>query len=122
MTSWTLANVYSSSQAGCIISQGGVPLPNLPVQIYVQGTQTLATLYTDHTAKTQTANPFVTGPDGTFEVWLMPGTYTPVPVGGTPLRDFVVFPNPADPVLLATVNPATTTALGAVLVLSLIHI
>lgn len=57
---FTYAGVYSES----FVEQGsGRPLPNLDVTVYVAGTNTHATLYTDRTKGTTLANPLPTGVD-----------------------------------------------------------
>lgn len=50
-------------------------LRNHPYAVYVPGTLTLATLYTDRTKDTESANPSLSDPYGNIEIFSEPGVY-----------------------------------------------
>lgn len=58
---------------------GNVLLPPSTVSVYLTGTQTLATLYTDQTKVTTTTNPFTVPTSGNVVIWADPGFYDLVP-------------------------------------------
>ena len=63
-------------------SPGGAPLPRANVYVYLAGTSTLASLYTDRTKATGAANPVVADVYGNFTVWAAPADYDLVCNGG----------------------------------------
>lgn len=63
---------YGANQ---IINTSGIPQPGTTVTVYVSGTQTLATLYTDRTKATQAGNPTATDNEGNLTFFADPGQY-----------------------------------------------
>lgn len=57
----------------------GRPVLGVSITIYLTGTTTPATLYSDD-GVTLLANPVTTEPDGSYDFWITPGTYDLVPV------------------------------------------
>ena len=77
--------------AEAIISVLGVPVTSTPVTVYVSGTTTLATLYTDHTSVTTTTNPISTDGLGNLTFYTAPGAYDlAFTVGGVATTQTVV--------------------------------
>ena len=59
-----------------ILNTSGIPQPGVTVTVYLAGTQTLATLYTDRTKATQAGNPTATDNEGNLTFFADPGQYT----------------------------------------------
>lgn len=89
---FTLASLYSSSGSGLFVDGYGHPLTRLPVTLKDPNGPQLAPCWTDETMTVPAANPFTTGDDGSFAVWVTPGTWQPV-VYGVELAQVVVPPN-----------------------------
>lgn len=69
---FTYAGHYSPE---AFINSYGVPLRDQPITVYLAGTLTLATLYTDRTKSTTAANPTSTDSRGNGHFWAEPGLY-----------------------------------------------
>jgi hypothetical protein len=89
--SFTHAGLYGPDQ---FIDSTGKPLPNLAVTVYLTGTQTLTTLYTDRTQVTQAVNPTSTDINGNLSFYAAPGRYDIVANGLTFAVE--VQPDPGD--------------------------
>lgn len=72
MTSYNFAGQWGPQP---ITNAAGVPLKNLSVTIFEHGTDTMATLYTDRTKDSTTANPFETDSIGNLTFFVDPGQY-----------------------------------------------
>jgi hypothetical protein len=59
-----------------ILNNQGLPVTNTPVTVYVQGTTTTATLYTDETMANTAPNPVTTDQYGNMFFFAAPGYYT----------------------------------------------
>jgi len=59
-----------------ILNTQGLPVTNTPVTVYVQGTTTSATLYTDETMANTAPNPVTTDQYGNMFFFAAPGYYT----------------------------------------------
>lgn len=66
-----------------VVNQNGVPVDSATVTVYLTGTATLATLYSDD-ALTAQANPFTTSSIGEYSFYVEDGVYDITFSGGTP--------------------------------------
>lgn len=101
MASFTLAAHYVDSA----VDTTGRPLIGTPVSVFLSGTQTLATLYTDSTKATVAPNPTTTTSEGNLDFFVAPGPYDLVAtIGGVvqPKVTVVVDPDPVD--VLSAIN------------------
>lgn len=65
-----------------LIGADGDPAPSEQVTVYIRGTATLATLYTDRTKANTTANPTTADARGNLKIHADPGRYTGVSESG----------------------------------------
>jgi hypothetical protein len=91
------ANTVAASNGG--IGVAGTPVDNASVSVYLHGTQTLATIYSDN-GITQAANPLTTDVNGAFSFYAADGRYD-LTVSGTNLTSLNL-----NDVLLVDVLPA----------------
>ncbi len=90
------------------IDRSGNFKPGEPVTVYVRGTTTKATLYTDHTKATTRPNPTATDAEGNLWLFADPGRYQ-AEVDGKTLYCTVVA-DPAEPVDLELADGSVTAA------------
>lgn len=100
--------VFAGHWTGQFLSPSGSPEPSLSVLVYVHGTTTPATLYTDRTKSAVASNPFTTDGYGNGEFWAVPGDYT---LGTIPTLTVTV-PLDAGDLIITSLGdyPATTDA------------
>ena len=97
-----------------ILSASGVPVPDTPVTVYQSDGTTSATLYTDETKTTTTANPVFTDAYGNLTFYVDPGLYVlSFTVGGVATTKQVMvapfYPDSAWNVVLDTAGGGGTT-------------
>jgi hypothetical protein len=81
-----------------VVNSAGAPQVEAQVTVYLTDGTTKATLYTDRTKVTTTANPVVTDALGNLTFWAEPGRYVLAVLVGTTTRTFnvSVLPDPAE--------------------------
>lgn len=111
-----MAYQYAGEYFDDIKDAAGVPRPGAAVTIYQPDTTTLATLYTDRTKTTTTANPTSADAVGNLTLWLEPGSYDMF-VSGRTVR-ITIQPDPSDSTLATQVeldaHAADTTAIHGI--------
>jgi Pectate lyase superfamily protein len=90
--SWNFAGQWGGDS---ITDPNGSPLALTLVNVYISGTTTLATLYTDRTMGTTTSNPTLTDANGNLTFFATPGVYDIVGSGAN-LVTVEVQPDEAD--------------------------
>jgi hypothetical protein len=72
MTGFAYAGKYGPE---VVLTTAGTPCPSIPVTVYLTGTTTPASLYTDHTKATAQTNPVTTDGNGNLTFNAVPGIY-----------------------------------------------
>ena len=83
MPSYTYAGLYCDN---VVTAPSGDPAAGVSVTVYLHGTTTLASLYTDRGKGTAASNPATTDSSGNLTIWVDPGVYdcvTPSPNAGS---------------------------------------
>lgn len=91
--SYTYAGQYGGEQ---VINSAGEPVVSTLVTVYEHGTNTLATLYTDTSKATTTANPVSTDASGNLTFFADPGQYDLLPSGYANRVEVLVPLNPPE--------------------------
>lgn len=113
-------NLFAKTKIQSIVQRGGLVIktsptvsyntiqtyPNSTVTVYIAGTTTLATIYSDD-AGTPKANPFTAGSDASFTFYVDDGIYD-IKFSGTGITTPFTIPD----VLVSSISVATTTTTG----------
>lgn len=89
-----MANVFAGQYLQVADNTNSQLLKSTPFTVYLAGTTTLATLYTDRTMATGAPNPSVTDNRGNLQFFAAPGRYDVLCNGST--QTVTVYPDPAD--------------------------
>lgn len=92
---YTYAGRYSPE---AFLSNNGVPLRSTPITVYLAGTITLATLYTNRTRSGTVTNPISTDSRGNASFYADPGTYDLL-VNGYTISSITVAADPDEPAI-----------------------